>query len=77
MSFPDDPDEGCNVVFHPLQKKARPDQIVTLAISIADGRELPGMNLFYLHLNPDWRPFYRPRIFDLPTGDDLDEIEKK
>ena len=64
-------------MFHPLAEKARPDQIVTLAIAIAEGKELPGMNLFYLHWNPDWRPSYRPRILDLPTGDDLDELEQQ
>ena len=77
VSFPDDPHKDCNVVFHPLAEKARPDQIVTMAITIAEGRELPGMNLFYLFSNPEWRASYRPRIYDLPTGDDLDELEQQ
>ena len=77
VSFPDDPQKDCNVVFHPLAEKAIPDQMVTLAIAIAEGREMPGMNLFYLHSNPEWRPSYRPRLFDLPRCDDLDELEKQ
>ena len=75
--YPDDPQKDCNIVFHPLAEKATPDQMVTLAISIAEGRELPGMNLFYLHSNPEWRPSYRPRLFDLPSDNDLDELEKQ
>ena len=77
VSFPDNPDRDCNVVFHPLQEKIEPDRMVTFAIPIAESCELPGMNLFYLHMNPEWRPYYRPRILDLPTGDDLDEIEQQ
>ena len=76
-SFPDTLDRDCYVVFHPLQEKARSDQPVTMAIAIAEDRELPGMNLFYLHRNLEWRPYYRPRILDLPTADDLDEIEQQ
>ena len=65
---------GLHLASFPLQEKAMPDQLVTMAITIAENRELPGMNLFYLHRNPEWRPYYRPRILDLPTGDDLDDI---
>ena len=51
--------------------------MVSLTLAISENRELPGMNLFYLHKNPEWRPSYRPRILDLPTADDLDEIEQQ
>ena len=77
VSLSDGLQKDCNVVFHPLAEKATPDQMVTLAIAIAEGRELPGMSLFYLHSNPEWRPSNRPRLFDLPSGDDLDELEKQ
>ena len=75
--FPDTPDRDCYVVFHPLQQWMEPDRMVSLALAISENRELPGMNLFYLHKNPEWRPSYRPRILDLSTADDLDEIEQQ
>ena len=68
MSFEDDPQHDCNAVFHLLVKQATPDQMVTLAVAIAEGKEMPGMNLFYLHSNPHWRPSHRPKLFDLPSG---------
>ena len=46
-------------------------------IAISESRELPGMNLFYLHKNPEWRPSYRPKILDLPSTDDLDDIQQQ
>lgn len=77
ISFPDDPQQDCNIIFQPLEKQATPEQLVTLAIVITENRELPGMNLFYLHPNLEWRPSYCPRLFDLPSGDDLQEPEKQ
>ena len=75
--FPDDPQRDCNVVFHPLQERLEPDRMLSLAIAISEGRELPGMNLFYLHKNPEWRPSDRPKILDLPSADVLDEISEQ
>ena len=51
--------------------------MLSLAIAISEGHELPGMNLFYLHKNPEWRPSYRPKILDLPSTDDLDDIQQQ
>ena len=68
VSFEDDPQHDCNGVFHLLVKQATPDQMVTLAVAIAEGKEMPGIKLFYLHSNPDWRPSQRPKLFDLPSG---------
>ena len=76
-SFPDTPEHDCYVIFHPLQEKTRSDQLFTMAIAIAENRELPGMNLQYLHRNPEWKPYSRPKLLDFPTGDDLDDIEQQ
>ena len=73
--FPDALERDCNVVVHPLQEWLEPDRMLSLAIAISKGRELPGMNLFYLHKNPEWKPSYRPKILDLPSTDDLDDIQ--
>ena len=51
--------------------------MLTLATAIAENRELPGMKLFYLHRNPEWRPSYKPRILNLPSADVLDDIEQQ
>ena len=75
--FPDTPERDCNVVFHSLQEWLEPDRMLSLAIAIAEDRELPGMNLFYLHKNPDWKPSYRPKILNLPSTDDLDDIQQQ
>ena len=75
--FPDTPDRDCYVVFHPLQEWVEADRLLSLAIAISEDRELPGMNLFYLHKNPDWKPSYRPKNLDLPSADDLDEIRQQ
>ena len=60
--FTDTPERDFNVVFHPLQEWLEPDRMLSLAIAISKGRELPGMNLFYLHKNPEWRPSYMSRL---------------
>ena len=73
----DTPERDCNVVFYPLQEWLEPDRMLSLAIAISEGCELPGMNLFYLHKNPEWRPSYRPKILDLPSTDDLDDIQQQ
>ena len=65
------------MVFHPLQEWLEPDRMLSLAIAISEGHELPGMNLFYLHKNPEWRPSYRPKILHLPLTDDLDDIQQQ
>ena len=51
--FPDAPHRDCNMVFHPLQEWLEPDRMLSLAIAISENRKLPGMNLFYLHKNPE------------------------
>ena len=75
--FPDTPEGDCNVVFHPLQEWLEPDRMLSLAIAISENRELPGMNLFYLHKNPEWKLSCRPKILDLPSADDLDDIQQQ
>ena len=75
--FTDTPKRDCNVVFHPLQEWLEPDRMLSLAIAVSEGHELRGMNLFYLHKNPEWRPSYRPKILDLPSTDDLDDIQQQ
>ena len=75
--FPDDPQRDCNMVFHPLQEWLEPDRMLSLAIAISENRELHGMNLFYLHWNPNWTPSYRPKILSLPSFDDLDDIQQQ
>ena len=47
--FPDYLHRDCNVVFHPLQEWLEPDRMLSLAAAISENRELPGMNLSYLH----------------------------
>ena len=76
-SFPDTPECDCYVVFHPLQAQARSDQLVNMAIAVAENRELLGINLQYLHRNPEWKPYSRLKLLDLPSGDDLDDIEQQ
>ena len=44
-TFPDNPVLDCNVVFSPLSESVRADQVYTMAVAIADHKELPGMNL--------------------------------
>ena len=75
--FPDTPDRDCYVIFHPLQEWVEPDRRISLAIAISEDRELPWMNLFYLHKNPEWKPSYRSKILDLPSADDLDDIQQQ
>ena len=75
--FPDALHRDCNVVFYPLQEWLEPDGMLSLAIAISENRELAGMNLFYLHKNPDCKPSYRPKILDLPSADDLDDIQQQ
>ena len=75
--FPDAPHRDCNVVFNPLQEWLEPDRVLSLAIAISENHELPGMNLFYLHENPEWKASYRPKILDLPSADDLDDIQQQ
>ena len=76
-SFPDNPTHDCNVVFNPLVEMVRSDQLYTMARAIADNQELSGMNLQYFHRNPEWKPYSRPKLLDLPSGDDLDDIEQE
>ena len=44
----------CNIVFSPLSKSVHSDQIYSMAVAIADQKELPGMNLEYFHRNFEW-----------------------
>ena len=50
-SFSDNPVLDCNVVFSPLSESIWSDQLYTMAVAIADHKELPGMNLHYFHRN--------------------------
>ena len=43
-----------------------------MAVAIADQKELPGMNLQYFHRNLGWNYLARPKLLDLPSGDELD-----
>ena len=54
--FPDSLVKDCDVVFHPLAQKIRPDQLYSFAMAIAEDKQLPGMNLDYFHRNPTWNP---------------------
>ena len=76
-SFPDNPTHDCNVVFNPLVEMIRSDQLYTMAAAIVNNQELSGMNLQYFHRNPEWNPYSRPKLLDLPSGDDLDDIEQQ
>ena len=68
--FPDSLVKNCDVVFHPLVKKLLPDQFYSFAIAIAEGKQLPGMNLHYFYRNRYWNPTIRPKILTLPEIDD-------
>ena len=76
-SFPDTPQLDCNVVFNPLEKMIRPDQLYNFAMAIAENKELSRMNIQYFHSNPNWNPNCRPKLLDLPSGADLDDIEQQ
>ena len=68
--FPDNPVLDCNVVFSPLSESIQSDQLYTMAVAIADHKELPGMNLHYFHSNLGWNYLERPKLLDLPSGDE-------
>ena len=69
--FPDSLVKDCDFVFHPLVEKITPDRLYSFAIAIAEGKQLPGMNLHYFYRNPFWNPSLRPKILSLPDLDDL------
>ena len=71
-SFLDNPVLDCNVVFIPLSESIQSDQLYTMALAISDHKELPGMNLHYFHSNLGWNYLERPKLLDLPSGDELD-----
>ena len=71
-TFPENPVLDCNVVFSPLSESVCSDQIYSMAVAIADQKELPGMNLQYVHRNLEWNYLARPKLLDLPSGDELD-----
>ena len=48
-----------------------------MAVAIADHKELPGMNLHYFHRNLGWNYLARPKLLDLPSGDELDLLGQK
>ena len=65
----------CDVIFHPLCSQATPDHIYSFALTIAEGKELPGFNLHYFYRNPEWNLSSRPKILTLPEiDDDLDFV---
>ena len=47
-----------------------------MVVAIADNKELSGMNLQYFRRNPEWKTYSRPKLLDLPSGDDLDAFEQ-
>ena len=59
-TFPENPVLDCNVVFSPLSESVCSDQIYSMAVAIADQKELPGMNLQYFHRNLEWNYLARP-----------------
>ena len=63
---------NCNVVLSPLNESAHSDQIYSMAVAIADQKALPGMNLDYFHRNLKWNYLARPKLLELPSGDELD-----
>ena len=71
--FPHSLVRDCDVVFHPLAQKIRPDQLYSFAMAIAEDKQLPGMNLHYFHRNHTWNPSLRPKILSLPDID-LDDL---
>ena len=61
------------LAFHSLSSQITPDKVYSFALAIAEGKELPGMNLQYFYRNPEWNPASRPKILTLPEiDDDLD-----
>ena len=48
-----------------------------MAVAIADQKALPGMNLEYFHRNLEWNYLARPKLLDLPSGDELDILEQQ
>ena len=62
------------MVFSPLSESVQSDQVYAMAVAIADQKELPGMNLQYFHRNLAWIYLARPKLLDLPSGDELDLI---
>ena len=73
-TFPENPVLDCNVVFSPLSESVQSDQVYSMAVAIADQKGLPGMNLQYFHRNLGWNYLARPKLLDLPSGDELDLI---
>ena len=72
-NYPNSLVKDCDVVFHSMVTKLTPDRIYSFAIAIAEGKQLPGMNLHYFYRNPYWNPTIRPKILILPEiDDDLD-----
>ena len=76
-TFPENPVLDCNVVFSPLSESVHSDQIYSMAVAIADQKELPSMNLEYFHRNLEWNYLARPKLLDLPLGDELDLLEQQ
>ena len=76
-TFPENPVLDCNVVFTPLSAAIEVNQMYTLARAIPDYKQLPGMNLQYLHRNVEWNPDARPKLLDLPSSDDPDLYEQE
>ena len=76
-TFPENPVLDCNVVFSPLSESVQSDQVYSMAVAIADQKELPGMNLQNFHRNLGWNYLARPKLLDLPSEDELDLIGQK
>ena len=55
-NYPDSLVKDCDVVFHPLSERLSPDRIYSFALAVAEGKQLPGMNLHYFYRNPYWDP---------------------
>ena len=71
-TFPENPVLDCNVIFSPLSESVYSDQIYSMAVAIAEQKELPAMNLQYFHRNLEWNYLARHKWLDLPSGDELD-----
>ena len=76
-TLPENPVLDCNVVFSPLSESVHSDQIYSMAVAIADQKELPGMNLEYFDRNLEWNYLAWPKLLDLPSGDELDLLEQQ
>ena len=65
------------MIFSPLSESVCSDQIYSMAVAIADQKALPGMNVDFFHRNLEWNYLARPKLLDLPSGDELGILEQQ